>query len=310
MLGMLSSDPPPTTGARPFLSIPDVIRERIYAYVLTVNVPNSAPWIIPLPSLSHARNKALATLPTPNKPVPLGELTAKKKKDRAKKEATLRARESEVLHNLQPPPASSCLAILATCRTVLLEAFHLWYQHNTLNFARAEDLYMFLRSISTARANEIRSLRLDLPYVEWSHPQAKFALGRLLKLERLIFIGPVGVSGGLHWYNDFGFSLPDIIKNLRGLREIELLACEGQSDRILELIEEFKRRLMRPRLDRRKPPNMVDLFGKMKMGKQTSMREPQGLDEESGYAPDMASMLVKDSETAAEISRSYGMEPS
>jgi len=293
---MAAFDPPAATRARPFLLIPDVVRERIYAYVLTVNVPDSAPWIEPLPALSHARNKALATLPTFDKSIPIAELTAKEKKDRVKEEAGLRARENAVVKALRPPPVSSCLAILATCRTILLEAFHLWYQNNTLAFTRADELHRFLRSIGNVRANEICSLRLDLPRYDWSHAEAKFALGRLLKLERLTVVVSLVVifDPQLHWHNSFNNLVPDIVKNVRGLREFEVLISEGQPDRALKQLEESKRRLMGPRPATRKPPKMVDLFGKLKKEKQMAIRELERLDEESLYAPDMASMLSSD----------------
>lgn len=282
-------NPPTSSGVHPFLSIPDVVRERIYAYVLTVDVYDSSPWITPLPALSHSHNKALAILPTIDNTIPFSELTAKRKRDRLRKEETLRIRESEALANLEPPVASSCLAILATCRTILLEAFHLWYQNNTLNFTRSEDIYTFLISIGSVRANEIRSLRFDLALDDWTNPKAKFALGRLLKLERLTVVRRVDVLKDGTWF-EHNYQLPGLVMGLRGLREVEVVTCGESSERTFKAIEGLKKSLMRPRKLTRKPPRMVDLFGKLKKGKETVSRQSeQEMDEVNGYAPDMAS---------------------
>ena len=81
-----------------------------------------------------------------------------------------------------------CLAILATCRTILLEAFHTWYKNNTFNFARSQDIVSFLTSISGARANEIRAVRLDLSWEDWNDGKAGHALSRLRRLESLVFV--------------------------------------------------------------------------------------------------------------------------
>lgn len=70
------------------------------------------------------------------------------------------------------------------------------------------------------------------------------------------------------------------------------------------------KRSLWPRLDTRKPPETVDLFGKLKMGKQTPIREPEALDEESGYAPDVASILSTDMETTSETGHSNDVQPS
>ena len=264
-----------------------MIRERIYAYVLTVDVPDAAPWISPLPALSHARNKILSTLSKHEEPIPIDRLTAKRKKDRLRKEADHAAREKEALDNIQLPAASSCLAILATCRQILLEAFHLWYKHNTLNFRRSEDLYTFLLSIGSVRANEIRSLRLDLPREDWYHPQAKFALGRLLRLENLM----IASTRDSHLMAFSSSWVPRLVKDLRGLKDVQVVTSEGRSD----MKWEMKGKLMSPRLGTRKAPEMVDLFGRLRMKqnrKRQVVREEQGeCDERSIHAPDMADCL-------------------
>lgn len=41
----------------------------------------------------------------------------------------------------------TCLAILATCRQILFEAWYTYYQRNTFNFKRGNDLRSFLKSI-------------------------------------------------------------------------------------------------------------------------------------------------------------------
>lgn len=277
---------PTTTLALPFISIPDVVRERIYAYVLTVNVPESAPWISPLPALTHARNKFLVTL---SKLPPISEPHVTRRKNRRKKEAALRRKkealrarkEEEAFYNAGPPTAPSCLAILATCRQILLEAFHMWYQHNTLNFTRSGDLYTFVLSIGPIRANEIRSIRLDnLPQQDYYNSQAKYALGRLLRLERLVIAQNLEGQGIYPNY----YVLPKLVKDLRGLKEVEVVVPRQHSDVVLvsTWIEDIKEKLMRPHVGSRKPPDMMDLFSRLKV--ETKKTE---WDENSAYAPDV-----------------------
>lgn len=98
----------------------------------------------------------------------------------------------------------------------------------------------------------------------------------------------------LHWHNSFNNLVPDAVKNIRGLREFEVLTLEGKSGRALKQLEGSKKRLMGPRPATRKPPKMVDLFGKLEKEKQMAIRELERLEEESLYAPDMASMLSSD----------------
>lgn len=52
-----------TSDPRPFLSLPDVIRERIYFFVLTPDLDPRTPWITPLPILRHTPKKLPSASP-------------------------------------------------------------------------------------------------------------------------------------------------------------------------------------------------------------------------------------------------------
>lgn len=52
----------------------------------------------------------------------------------------------------------TCLAILATCRQILFEAWYTYYQRNTFNFERGNDLRSFLKSICPSCRHEIVSI--------------------------------------------------------------------------------------------------------------------------------------------------------
>lgn len=273
-------------GSRPFLSIPDVVRERIYAYVLTVNVPDSSPWITPLPAIEHIRNTtALASLPAADALPRRNEIDLDNRLiEEAVDEVQLPATSSS--------SSSSCLAILVTCRTILLEAFHLWYQNNTLNFTSSKNIYPFLMSIGPVRANEIRSLRFDLAVNDWDNAEAQFGLSRLMKLERLTVVRNIDHSlEGCSYYTYGSYRrLPSLTNGLRGLKEINVISYGMTSEAIVKGIEQSKEALMRPRKKARKPPTMVDLFGRLKHGKETASRQSkQGSDEANDYAPDLES---------------------
>ena len=278
------------SGSRPFLSIPDVVRERIYAYVLTVNVPESSPWITPLPAIEHIRNNftALASLPAADAiPVPVAELTAQ----RSKENDLDSRRIEEAVDKVQlPATSSSCLAILATCRTILIEAFHLWYQNNTLNFTSSKNIYSFLMSIGSVRANEIRSLRFDLAVNDWDNAKAQFGLSRLMKLERLTVVRNFDDSVNGYNYYTYGsyHRLPSLTNGLRGLKEVNVVSYGSDPEFISKRIEQSKEALMRPRKKTRKLPTMVDLFGRLKHGKEAANRQSkQKLDDANDYAPDL-----------------------
>lgn len=203
----------------------------------------------------------------------------------------------EALAATQAAAPDTCLAILATCRTVLLEAFHIWYKHNTFNFSRAGDLTSFLLSIGRVRANEIRSIRLDLPEQDWDDVKALYAIGRLLRLETLIFVYN-GLVSPFHT-NPMCLSFPKIISHLRGLRDVRFVDPEdprsnsygwkqGMSECVKVRMDELKRIMMAPRKKSRKAPPMMDLFGKLRL-KDQSKNDLKRWHWEEGlsYAPDV-----------------------
>ena len=284
---------PSTT--RPFLSLPDVIRERIYFFVLTPGLDPQTPWITPLPILRHTP-KELPLLP----PVPDCSLDSVSKSVRKKRRRRMRAYEKvkrDAILAVQEAAPSTCLAILATCRTILLEAFHIWYKYNTLNFTRVEDLKAFLFSIGRARQNEIRSIRLDLPGLEWDDNKARFALSRLLRLESLTFV-----------YNAFSapwlthtryISSPKIINSLRGLRNVTFVNpdnpisdatgyTQGMSVSVMIRMEQLRQELVSPPKRPKEAPPMIDLFSSLRVKDQSANGAEQwAWDEGLSYAPDI-----------------------
>lgn len=192
---------------------------------------------------------------------------------------------------------SSCLAILATCRTILLEAFHLWYKNNTLNFFRSEDLSDFLVSIGRVRANEIRNIRLDLPAGDWDDPKATHVLGNLLRLETLVFV-----------YNDYSptfctkpsfIGYPKIISRLRDLQQVTFLEPEnpkttpwgqvqGMTPCVKTRMDELREKMIGKRKKPKAVPPMMDLFNRLRIedqrGKATAGWD---WDESSSYAPEI-----------------------
>ncbi|KAL8951713.1 MAG: hypothetical protein Q9222_002326 [Ikaeria aurantiellina] len=267
---------------RQFLSLPDVIRERIYFFVLVVDVDPVSPWITPLPIFQH-KSKLFPNLP--------------KDAERDVKTVLPEHQRTRAVRAAVRASPDTCLAILATCRTILLESFHLWYKHNLLNFSSAKDLYTFLRSISRARANEIRSIRLDLPAEDFDHGKCGFALSRLLALENLTFV-----------WNDYKpywllnaslMPYPKVISNLRGLQKVNFVDpvnpksnAVGQEQGLVELVKQRMDGLGEKMTTERKHPKAVppvmDLFSRRKVKDQT--RKDHALwtwQERTAYAPEI-----------------------
>ncbi|KAL8710061.1 MAG: hypothetical protein Q9220_005332 [cf. Caloplaca sp. 1 TL-2023] len=263
---------------RPFLSLPDVIRERICYFVLVVKVDPVSPWITPLPLFQHK-----STL-FPDAGSDLKSVESEHQRAEAV-QATVRA-----------APDSS-LAILATCRTILLESFHLWYKYNLLNFSSAKDLCEFLYSVSRARANEIRSIRLDLPEEDFNHGKCAFALSRLLALENLTFV-----------WNDYKpywllnaslMPYPKAISNLRGLRTVTFVDPvnpkpnaigqeQGMVDSVKKRMHGLGVKMMTKRKHPKALPPMMDLFSRLKTEDQTKKdRALWNWQEKTAYAPEM-----------------------
>ncbi|KAL9587434.1 MAG: hypothetical protein Q9212_000250 [Teloschistes hypoglaucus] len=283
-----------SSAPRPFLSLPDVIRERIYFFVLGPDNDSQTSWITPLPTFRHIP-KHLA-LP----PEPIHDLSWVSKSVRKKRRRRLRAYDKvrdEAIAAARRVAPDTCLAILATCRTVLLEAWHIFYGCNTFNFALAEDLTQFLQSIGSVRANEIRSVRLDLPPEDWDDLKATYALGRLLRLESLEFVYTAYLSPFL--ISEHFISLPKIISQLRGLQSVRFVDPEnpktdvlgwkqGMTGSVSNRMDKLKSRMTgKPKRPRALPP-MMDLFGRLKTKEQQEKSsEVWKWEEGLSYAPDL-----------------------
>ncbi|KAL8860015.1 MAG: hypothetical protein Q9178_003564 [Gyalolechia marmorata] len=286
-----SHQAPPLASCRPFLALPDVIRERIYFYVLTIDVYPSAPWITPLPPL---RRLVLPALPSePNRDLLVASKSVRKKRRRKIRAFVSIDTERASIVKAAPHPS---LAILATCRTILLEAFHVWYKNNTFNFDRSQDLVAFLGSIGRVRANEIRAVRLDIPARDWHDQKAMQALLRLLRLEMVIFV-----------FNDVMFnhtnpnyiSDPEIIRNLRGLREVNFVdppglktSLEGSKQVIGPgqklRTDRLREKMVAKRKRARLAPPMMDLFGRSKtIGHSKNGGTHWKWEDDSAYAPEV-----------------------
>ena len=225
------------SASRPFLSLPNEIRERIYGYALTVNVDDPKPWISPLGN------------------------------------------------ELRPEPArSSCLAILVTCRQILLEAFHVFYVFNTFNFNHPHHLCDFLKAIGPVRANEIRSIRCSFKLDASKNTAARYALSKLARLEKLAFQydneepsdNPGSVWRPYVIHKDF-CSHKEFTK-INGLREVSfILMYDTEPSRSDKARMEMYRDLMikpNPKL-RKTIPDMVDLFVRLKIRKQRDLAVAQ-----------------------------------
>ena len=218
---------------RPFLSLPNEIRERICGFVLRVNVDDSNPFITPLNNTLRPGSKRF-----------------------------------------------SCLAILATCRQILFEAFHVFYTSNIFNFNHPDHLYDFLGSIGPVRANEIRSVRCSFRLAARQNNKARRALSRLMRLERLSFEYDVKEPSIRHdwsWVQHMfsrDFCPPREFAKFNGLREVNFIMMNDtepdESDKTT--MKCYKDHMIQPNPKRNKPlPRMVDLFGGLKLRKQ---REP------------------------------------
>ncbi|KAL8803649.1 MAG: hypothetical protein Q9182_003064 [Xanthomendoza sp. 2 TL-2023] len=283
-----SAPSPPIS--RPFLSLPDVIRERIYDFVLTVDVDSSAPWVTPLPLSRHLK---LPSLPSePNRDLAMVSKSVRKKRRRIIRAYEQVEKERDDIVRAAP---HSCLAILATCRTVLLEAFHLWYKNNTFSFSRAQDLIDFNRSIGRVRAHEIRSVRLNLPIQEEDDLKAGQVLDHLLRLEKVTFVCN---EIFINYVNPNFISFPKVISRLQGLREVDFVfplnpAVEhgvrhniGTCHRVR--MDQLREKMMSKRKHPRPLPPMIDLFGPLKMANQNKEdRANRKWKEHSAYAPDV-----------------------
>ncbi|KAL8970616.1 MAG: hypothetical protein Q9183_001430 [Haloplaca sp. 2 TL-2023] len=243
--------------------------------------------------------KEIPLLPPP----PDCSLDSVSKSVRKKRRRRMRAHEKikrDAIHAVQKAAPSTCLAILATCRTILLEAFHIWYKYNTLNFTRVEDLKAFLFSIGRARQNEIRSIRLDLPGLEWDDNKARFALSRLLRLESLIFVYSAFSAPWLT--HTRCISSPKIINSLRGMRHVAFVNPDnpiidatgykqGMSVSVGLRMEQLRQELVSPPKKPKEAPPMMDLFNSLRV-KDQSVNDAKhwAWDEDLCYAPDVGKL--------------------
>ncbi|KAL8842128.1 MAG: hypothetical protein Q9205_000522 [Flavoplaca limonia] len=288
---------------RPFLSLPDVIRERIYVFVLTVHVDPATSWITPLPAIRRVQLPPLP--PEPNRDLLVASKSVRKKRRRKIRQFESIENERAAIAHAAP---RGCLAILATCRTILLEAFHIWYKNNTFNFARSQDIVSFLTSISGARANEIRAVRLDLSWEDWNDGKAGHALSRLRRLESLTFVyngRPVS------FISPNSIRYPRIISNLRGLQEVIIVdpaAVDSQVEGMWHWMgpcQKLRMGQLRERMTakekRHKPtPPMMDLFSRLSVLDQKKNDCARWRwNEDSAYAPDIARETQDVSESEA-----------
>ena len=139
-------------------------------------------------------------------------------------------------------------------------------------------------------------MRLDIPAGDWHDQKAMQALLRLLRLEMVIFV-----------FNDVMFNYtnpnyisdPEIIRNLRDLREVNFVdppslktslegleqgIGPGQKLRTDRLREKMMAKRKRPRL----APPMMDLFGRSKtIGHSKNGGTHWKWEEGSAYAPEV-----------------------
>lgn len=200
---------------RPFLTLPSEICNKIYSYVLTVDVPDSSPWV--------------------------------------------QVQEDEPQF---PLPEHSCLAILATCQQILSEAFHVYYQNNTLSFESITALCKFTRGIGPARRNEIQSVRCEFPLADDGQAKARAILFQLRGLQSLSF---KYVAYDPAWRY---LRYPDgVFARFKGLREVDFIV-DGEPGQVhKDQILHYRRMLTRPRAPW-KLPEYIDLFMGLKVRKQ------------------------------------------
>lgn len=178
-------------------------------------------------------------------------------------------------NDLRPEPErSSCLAILATCRQILLEAFHVFYASNNFNFSHPNHLYDFLRAIGPVRANEIRSIRCSFRLAASENSAARYALSRLMRLEKLSFHfdekEPVD-DDRWDWQEDIvsrDFCSAREFAKIHGLREVHFIRMnDAELDRTdKERMEMYRDRMTKANPKRNKSmPEIVDLFAGLKM---------------------------------------------
>ncbi len=180
-------------------------------------------------------------------------------------------------NDLRPEPdRSSCLAILATCRQILFEAFHVFYVSNTFNFNHPDHLYDFLRAIGSVRANEIRSIRCSFTLAAPENTAARYALSKLMRLEKLSFHfdkKEPNDDDSTDWRNYIisrEFCSAKEFAKINGLLEVNFIMMnDTEPDRAAkERMKMYRNRMIKADPKRNKSkPEMVDLFVGLKMRK-------------------------------------------
>ena len=178
---------------------------------------------------------------------------------------------------LRPMPGIvSCLAILATCRQILREAFYVYYRMNTFNFNHPDHLYDFLRAIGSVRANEIRSIRCSFRLAARENTAARYILSRLMRLEKLAFQFDAEKPDDHnipHWQNFIlqeDFCSAKEFAKINVSHEVNFVMMNDDEPSALdkERMEAYRDRMIKLNPKRRKPPpEMVDLFTGLKMRK-------------------------------------------
>lgn len=145
---MAAPTSPALTVPPSLLSFPKEVLQKIYEYVLTVNVEDSKPYVV----IKHHRCETCAS------------------------------RTSDCTRTTH-----SCLEILCCCRQILFDAFHIFYRHNTLEFSSAAELKQFCYVVGTARRHEITSVRCAFDLAEHSSDHVRWYLQKCRSLEKLQF---------------------------------------------------------------------------------------------------------------------------
>ncbi len=217
--------PLPLTRPRSLLSFPKEVLQKIYEYVLTVNVEDSKPYVvIKQRKCETCSSKALECTSTTH----------------------------------------SCLELLCCCRQILFDAFHIFYRKNTLEFASAYEMLQFCYAISTAKRNEITSVRCAFDLADQSSDQVRWYLQKCVSLEKLQF---------------FVFARPHgkVFRTFLGLKEVEINVESdppyGRPRGEGEKIAYWKELLTRPRL-RVPAPECLDLFAVMKRKNVAKPKKP------------------------------------
>lgn len=186
-------------------------------------------------------------------------------------------------NDLRPEPQRSpCLAILATCRQILHEAFHVFYASNNFNFNHPNHLYDFLYAIGPVRANQIRSIRCSFRLAASENTAVRHALSRLTRLEKLSFHfdqkqpDDDDSTDRQDYIVTRDFCPAKEFAKFHRLRDVEFIMMnDTELDRTdKERMEMYRDRLTKPNLKKNTAmPEMVDLFVGLKTRKHRDLAQ-------------------------------------